>query len=232
MEVGRHLVQQDQDGLVAVEEFEPILLVRCLGPAGPERLELLALAELIGDLAPEEMVRVVAAVEGRDVGGVEGIGVEHAAAVLLAQLGMLGEQAKPDQQVGLTAAHGLLEMEDGLRRGPASRAMPSVIRSCMPWVMWVFSKKRCHRPQRDQLIELFDLVAELDRQGVRLEFAGVADGFHAWARLSLPRVFTSVSSLLSGDNETHVKKKAGPIRRCPAGIMSQSLNLAPGRHVW
>ena len=66
VEVGRHLVEQDENGLVAVEELEPVLLVRRLGTAGPERLELIALAELIGDLAPEEVVRIVATVERRD----------------------------------------------------------------------------------------------------------------------------------------------------------------------
>ena len=68
VEVRRHLVEQDEDGLVALEELEPVLLVRRLGTAGPERLELIALAKLVGDLAPEEVVRVVAAVERRDVG--------------------------------------------------------------------------------------------------------------------------------------------------------------------
>ena len=66
VEVGRHLVEQDEDRLVALEQLEPVLLVRRLRPAGPERLELIALAELVGDLAPEEVVGVVAAVEGGD----------------------------------------------------------------------------------------------------------------------------------------------------------------------
>ena len=57
VEVGRHLVEQDEDGLIAFEELEPVLFVRRLGTAGPESLELLALAELIGDLAPEESGR-------------------------------------------------------------------------------------------------------------------------------------------------------------------------------
>ena len=50
----------------------------------------------------------------------------------------------------------------------------------------------------DQLIELLDLVAELDGQGIRLELAGVADGFHLivtsiviqCARLSAPAMPT------------------------------------------
>ena len=49
----------------------------------------------------------------------------------------------------------------------------------MPCVMWVFSKNAVAIALgRDQLVELLDLVAELDRQRVGLKFAGVADGFH------------------------------------------------------
>ena len=49
----------------------------------------------------------------------------------------------------------------------------------MPWVMWVFSKKAAPFAfGGDQFIELLDLVAELDRQRIGLELAGVADGFH------------------------------------------------------
>ena len=49
----------------------------------------------------------------------------------------------------------------------------------MPWVMCVFSKNAVAVTLGgDQFIELLDLVAELDRQGVGLKLAGVADGFH------------------------------------------------------
>ena len=53
-------------GSFAFEELEPVLFIRGLGTARPEGLELLTLAELIGDLAPKEMVWVVAAVEGSE----------------------------------------------------------------------------------------------------------------------------------------------------------------------
>ena len=43
VEVRRHLIEQDEDGLVALEELEPVLFVRRLGPAGPERPELIRL---------------------------------------------------------------------------------------------------------------------------------------------------------------------------------------------
>ena len=67
VEVRRHLIEQNENRLIAIEELEPVLLIRGLGAACPERLELVALAELIGDLAPEEVVWIVAAVEGSDV---------------------------------------------------------------------------------------------------------------------------------------------------------------------
>ena len=62
-------------GVLAVKKLEPVLFVRSLGTAGPECFELLAFAKLIGDLAPKEVVRVVATVEGGDVGRLESLGV-------------------------------------------------------------------------------------------------------------------------------------------------------------
>ena len=50
----------------------------------------------------------------------------------------------------------------------------------MPCVMCVFSKKAAPVALGgDQLIELLDLVAELDREGIGLKLAGIADGFHS-----------------------------------------------------
>ena len=50
----------------------------------------------------------------------------------------------------------------------------------MPWVMCVFSKKAAPSTLGgDQLIELLDLVAELDRQRIRLELTGVANSLHS-----------------------------------------------------
>ena len=149
MKVGRHLIEQDEDGLVALEELEPVLLVRRLGPAGPERLELVALAELVGDLAPEEMIGVVAAVEGGDVGRLEGVDAwSMPRAVSLAQFGMLGEQAEADEQVGLAAAHRLLEVEDRLGRGPGQPGDALAMRSCMPCVICVFARNAPRRLRR------------------------------------------------------------------------------------
>ncbi len=49
----------------------------------------------------------------------------------------------------------------------------------MPCVMCVFSKNALAVALvADQLVELLDLVAELDREGVGLELAGIADGLH------------------------------------------------------
>ena len=61
------------------------------------------------------MVGVVATVESGDVGHLEGLSVGEASTILLAQLGVLRQQAEADEQVGLAAAHGLLQMEHCLR---------------------------------------------------------------------------------------------------------------------
>jgi hypothetical protein len=50
VEVRRHLIEQNQDGIVALEEPEPVLFVRRLGTARPERFELISLVKLAGDL--------------------------------------------------------------------------------------------------------------------------------------------------------------------------------------
>ena len=163
VEVRRHLIEQDEDGLVALEELQPVLFVRRLGTAGPERLELLAFAELVGDLAPEEVVGVVAAVEGGDVGRAERLGVGHATAVLLAQCGMLRKQAEADEQVGLAAAHRLLEVEDGLGRDasePGDALADEVLHALGD--VGLLEERRAVAFGSDQLVELLDLVAELD----------------------------------------------------------------------
>jgi len=68
VEIGRHLIEENKDRLTAFEELEPVLFVRGLGPTSPECLELISLAELTGNFPPEEIVGVVASVEGSDAG--------------------------------------------------------------------------------------------------------------------------------------------------------------------
>ena len=67
VEVRRHLVQKDEDRLLALEQMQPVGLIGRLRSGGPELPEQFALAELVGDRAPEELLRGVAPVERRDV---------------------------------------------------------------------------------------------------------------------------------------------------------------------
>ena len=101
---------------------------------------------------------------------------------------MLGEQAKADEQVRLAAAHRLLEVKDGLRRSsrqPGDALADQVLHALRD--VRLLEERRAIALGGDQLVELLDLVAELDRQGIRLKLAGVADGFHM--------VFTSAASV-------------------------------------
>ena len=93
---------------------------------------------------------------------------------------MLGEQAETDEQVRLAAAHGLLQVEHGLRRRPGKTgdSFADQILHALGDVR-LLEKRRPITLGSDQLVELLDLVAELDRQRVRLKLAGVADGFHS-----------------------------------------------------
>jgi hypothetical protein len=186
VEVGRHLIEQDEDGLSAVKQRQPVLLIRSLGTIGLKRLELFALAELIGDCAPEAVVRVVAPTEGGDVGRVERLGVQAIAAMLQTQRRVLGQQTEADQQVRLPTAHGLLEMEDSLAGDPsqAGDAFSDQILHALGDVG--LGEESVAIPlAMNQLIELLDLIAESDRQGVGLELTGVADGFPPATVLSM-----------------------------------------------
>ena len=114
VEVRRHLVEEDQDRALTVEQLEPVLLVRRLRTRRLEVAECVALAELVGDLAPEEVVRAVAAVEGGDGGALERVDMLGARAVAISERRMFGQQADADEQVRLATSHGLLEVEHGL----------------------------------------------------------------------------------------------------------------------
>ena len=180
VEVGRHLVEQDENGMLALEELEPVLFVRGLRAARPERFELIPFAELVGDLAPKEVVGIVAAVESSDVGAPKGRGMGHPRAVCFSEAGMFGEQAEADEKVGLAAAHRLLEVEDRLGRGPRQPgdALGDEVLHTLSDVR-LLEEGRAIALGGDQLIELLDLIAELDRERIVLKLAGVADGFHS-----------------------------------------------------
>ncbi len=171
VKIRRHFIEQDEDGLVTFEELQPVLLLGRFGTGRPERLELVALAELVGDFAPEEVVGIIAAIEGGDVGDGERIGVADSAAVVLAKFGMPGEKAEADEQVGLAAAHRLLQVEDGLggSAGEPGDAFADEVLHALGDV-GLLEEGRTVAFVVDQFIELLDLIAEFDGERVGLEY--------------------------------------------------------------
>ncbi len=134
---------------------------------------------MISDLAPEEIVWIVAAVEGGGLSRSERLGIQHAAAILLAKPRIFGEEPEADEKVGLPAAHRLLQVKDGLRRdaGETSSSLADEVLHSLSDVS--LFKKLCAVSFRiDQLIELFNLIAQLDREGVQLKFTSIANRFH------------------------------------------------------
>jgi hypothetical protein len=97
VEVRWHLIEQNENGLITLKELQPVLLVRRFGTARPECFELIPLAELVGDLAPEEVVWVIAAVEGGGISAREDEGVGHSRAICFTKRGVLGEQTEANK---------------------------------------------------------------------------------------------------------------------------------------
>ncbi|MGF1613543.1 MAG: hypothetical protein ACFCVA_06410 [Gammaproteobacteria bacterium] len=92
---------------------------------------------------------------------------------------MTSKEPETHQQVGLTATHGLLEVENRLRGGAGQAGDPLGDEVLHPLgKMGFLEKARAIPLGRNQLIELFDLVAELNGQRIRLKLAGIADGLH------------------------------------------------------
>src|ERR1035441_5030432 len=75
------------------------------------------------------MVRIVASVERGGSCAPKRGPIERAATVGFAKLGVFSEQAEADEKVGLAAAHGLLQVKDGLRgcTGEASDAFANEV---------------------------------------------------------------------------------------------------------
>jgi hypothetical protein len=115
VEVGRHLIQQDEDGPVTLKELQPVLFIRRLWARSPEGSELIPLAKLVGDFPPEVVVGTVPTVQGCDVSRIERDCVQIPTAVHLAKVLVPSQQPKPHQEVGLAAPHGLLQVKHCLR---------------------------------------------------------------------------------------------------------------------
>lgn len=99
---------------------------------------------------------------------------------------MPGEQTEADEQMGFAAAHGLLEVEDGLS-GDAGKTRHTLGNEVLHTLRdeGLLEKRGAVTLGMDQFVELLDLVAEFDGQRVGLKFTGVADCFHALAGLVL-----------------------------------------------
>lgn len=121
------------------------------------------------------MVRGVASIERSDARALEGRSVRHSSAIRLAEIRMSSEQAETNQQVRFASAHRLLQMKHCLRRSTRQ----SRVALCNQ-VLHALSDEgllKELRPialSRDQLIQLFDLVAQLDRQRDMLRTGAVA----------------------------------------------------------
>jgi hypothetical protein len=134
---------------------------------------------LTGDFAPKEMVRVIASVERGGSSAPKSGLVERIPAVGLAKLRVFGEKPESDKEMGLAAAHGLLQVEYGLGRcpGEAGDALANEVLHAL-CDLSLFEKLGPVALFGDQLVELFDLIAELDRKRIGLQLASISDGFH------------------------------------------------------
>ena len=197
MEVRRHLIQQNEDRTL-VEQLQPVLLVWCFRPVRPEVSELPRLAELLRNLTPKEMIRAVATIEGSDLGDAELLAVRDVRAVLLAKTGVLGQQPKSDQQVGLTTAHRLLEMKDTLV-GLARESLHALGNEGLHALgdEGLVEERGPVPLARNQFIELLDGITNPQLECIVLKDTGVFDGLH------------SDSSPVSG---VRVATKAAPCR--------------------
>jgi hypothetical protein len=150
---------------------------------------LLPFAKRVGNLAPEEVVGVVATVEGSDVGCLEVLGIGKTPTILLAQYGMLRQQAETDEQMRLTAAHGLLEVKDTLGRNTSEpgHALADKVLHALSDVGFL-EELGAVVFRSDQFVELLDLVAKLDGQRIGLKLAGITDGLHMRASWHLAMV--------------------------------------------
>jgi hypothetical protein len=115
------------------------------------------------------MVGVVTTVEGGDVGRLEVLDVGEADTILLAQYGVLRQQTEADEQVGLAAAHGLLEVKDALC-GNASEPGYGLADEILHALgdVGLLKELAAIAFRRDQFVKLLDLVTELDAERIGL----------------------------------------------------------------
>src|SRR5262245_2102314 len=92
---------------------------------------------------------------------------------------MFGEETKTDKEMRLPTAHRLLEMEDRLggRAGETRNSFCDEILHALGDV-GPLKKGLAVAFGVDQFVKLLNLVTQLDRKRIRLQLAGITDGFH------------------------------------------------------
>src|SRR5260370_35258781 len=66
LKIARQFVEKDQNRFVA-KDRNPLIDTRCPGSVAPERRHHLAMAELLGNEPPQEMLRILVAIENDNV---------------------------------------------------------------------------------------------------------------------------------------------------------------------
>ncbi len=184
MEVRGHLIEKDEDGLVTTEQADPGFFIRGLGSGSPEVLKEFRFPELLGYLTPEVVMRIVPAVESGDSGNIKGGHIGYFGTIGGTEGRMLCQQPESHEQVGFTAAHRLLQVEDCLARFPGKTSGPFGNKSSHPLRQVGALKEKVTIPLRSkQLVKLLNLVANPDIECVVLKFTGVPYCFHGLSRL-------------------------------------------------
>jgi len=92
---------------------------------------------------------------------------------------MCGEQAEADEEMRFPTAHCLFEVKDRLggRAGETRNSFRDEILHALSDV-GPLKKGLAVAFGVDQFVKLLNLVTQLDRKRIRLQLAGIADGFH------------------------------------------------------
>ena len=115
MQIAWQFVEKDQNRLVA-KDGNPLIDTRCPGSVAPERRHHLALAELLTNEPPQEVLGILVAVENDNLCHAERGSGAYSWDHLVAQLRVRREQPERDQAVRLAAAHRLGEIESSVVR--------------------------------------------------------------------------------------------------------------------
>jgi hypothetical protein len=110
LEVAGQFVKENQHRLVA-EHGDPFVDSRRLRTAPPKRGHDVTTFKLFSDVAPQQRLRVLVAVENHDLGRAKVRAGRELRRYLTPQGGVGCEQPKSDQAMGLTSTHGLGQIE-------------------------------------------------------------------------------------------------------------------------